>query len=343
MKKPTPDFNRLLSTLKRQKTDRPVLFEFIINDTILAHFAGNDDRPLQGVAPELVNQVIGFRNLGYDYSIVSAWHSRTLVFPKPEKHKGHTISQNEGAVITDWQSLESYPWPNIEDVDYSVYEKLATILPEGMKLIPCTSGGVLENAVELMGYESLCVNSLMDPDLVTSLFDNIGRRLADHYANLVQFDCVGALMVNDDWGFKTQTMLDTDSMETYVIKWHKEIADIIHYSGKPAIMHSCGNLDTVMDRIIDHIKFDGKHSYEDGILPVEDAYRKWGDRIAILGGLDVDFLCRSNPEDIYKRARKIIEQTFDTGGYALGSGNSIPDYVPREKYMAMLKAAYDLW
>jgi len=26
------------------------------------------------------------------------------------------------------------------------------------------------------------------------------------------------------------------------------------------------------------------------------------------------------------------------GGYALGSGNSIPDYIPSENYLAMLKA-----
>jgi hypothetical protein len=28
------------------------------------------------------------------------------------------------------------------------------------------------------------------------------------------------------------------------------------------------------------------------------------------------------------------------GGYALGSGNSIPEYVPFENYMAMIAAAY---
>ncbi len=34
----------------------------------------------------------------------------------------------------------------------------------------------------------------------------------------------------------------------------------------------------------------------------------------------------------------IIEQTSGRGGYALGTGNSIPEYTPVENYLAMIKA-----
>jgi hypothetical protein len=30
------------------------------------------------------------------------------------------------------------------------------------------------------------------------------------------------------------------------------------------------------------------------------------------------------------------------GGYALGSGNSVPDYIPNDNYLAMLQAAYEM-
>jgi uroporphyrinogen decarboxylase len=60
----------------------------------------------------------------------------------------------------------------------------------------------------------------------------------------------------------------------------------------------------------------------------------------LLGGIDVDILCRSTPADIvemvYARARKYRSLAQ---GYALGSGNSIPEYVPVEGYLAMLEAA----
>ena len=38
----------------------------------------------------------------------------------------------------------------------------------------------------------------------------------------------------------------------------------------------------------------------------------------------------------------MLERTSGRGGYMLGSGNSIPEYVPSENYLAMLRAATDL-
>jgi uroporphyrinogen decarboxylase len=59
-----------------------------------------------------------------------------------------------------------------------------------------------------------------------------------------------------------------------------------------------GNLAEVMEDIIEDMRYDGRHSYEDAIPPVEDACEKYGGRIAIPGGIDVDSLCRAAPEDI---------------------------------------------
>jgi len=87
------------------------------------------------------------------------------------------------------------------------------------------------------------------------------------------------------------------------------------------------------------LKYDAKHSFEDIILPVEQVYERWGNRIAILGGFDIDYLSRSKPEVVYQRAKAILEQTRQRGGYALGTGNSITNYIPMENYYAMASAA----
>ena len=41
-----------------------------------------------------------------------------------------------------------------------------------------------------------------------------------------------------------------------------------------------------------------------------------------------------------KRSAAMLERAQGRGGYALGSGNSIPAYVPPAGYFAMIKAAY---
>ena len=267
-----------------------------------------------------------------------AWFTDTLQFSTDEFTSKESRSANEGSMITDRDSFENYPWPNPEDGDYDIYNQLEEFVPDGAKLIACGPSGVLEIVTDLVGYETLCIMSLMDDELTQDIFDAVGSRLLKYYEILAKYNSVGALIVNDDWGFKTQTMLDTPSMQRYIIPWHKKIVAAIHKQNKPAIMHSCGNLKEVMDTIIDDIKFDAKHSYEDGIIPVEEAYEKWGDRVAIMGGIDMDFLARKSPEEINERAKNLLRISSKKGRYALGSGNSIPNYIPNENYFAMISA-----
>ncbi len=94
----------------------------------------------------------------------------------------------------------------------------------------------------------------------------------------------------------------------------------------------------MLEEIIDDLGYDGKHSFEDVILPVEEAWEQWGDRIAILGGIDMDFLATRTPAEVADRAARLLELT-GSKGYALGSGNSIPPFIPVENYLAMINAS----
>ncbi len=333
-----PNFDNLLAVLRREVPERPTLFEFFTNDTIRREMCGDDvpdgDDPLYYEK----TQIISYGKSGYDYATIAV---SGLDFHKGEHHKEASVSQNEGVVITDRASFESHPWPDADKVDYDILDDMAPLLKDGMKIILHSPGGTLENTINLVGYENVCLLSLTEPDFLQDVFDKVGSTLLTYYQNAVTHPAVGAAIVNDDWGFQQQTVLPPDGMRRFVFPWHKKIVQAIHDAGKPAILHSCGNLTKVYDDLIDDIGFDGKHSYEDAIQPVEEAYEQYHDRIAILGGIDVDFLCRASLDDIKKRSREMLERTADRGGYALGSGNSIPEYVPKEAYYAMISVALE--
>jgi uroporphyrinogen decarboxylase len=246
---------------------------------------------------------------------------------------------DEGALISDRASFEAYPWPDPEAADYSRLDLLAARVPPGMKLIVFGPNGVLENVMALVGYEHLSYMLADDPALAQEVFDAVGARMLRYYQICAPHPAVGALISNDDWGFATQTMLAPDDMRRYVFPWHRRIVQTIHAQGKPAILHSCGQLASIMDEIIDDLGYDAKHSYEDKICPVEEAYERWGRRIAILGGIDLDFVCRSTPAQITARCQAMLDRAATRGGYALGTGNSVPEYVPHENYLAMIAAA----
>jgi uroporphyrinogen decarboxylase len=190
-----------------------------------------------------------------------------------------------------------------------------------------------------MGYENLCYMVMDDEQLVFDVFEEIGSRFVKYYEIATQHDAVGACISNDDWGFKSQTMLSPADMRRFVFPWHKRIVEAIHAAGKPAILHSCGYSAEIIEDTIEDMKYDGRHSYEDSICPVEDFYEEYHHRIAVLGGIDVDFVCRSKPEEVFERSKAMLERAEGRGSYALGTGNSVPDYVPDENYFAMIRAA----
>jgi len=335
--KAEPNFNNLLKVLRREKPDRPTLFEFFLNDSLYRHLAGDAATRLEATEPygKMRLWMQAFRNAGYDYSTIRV---PDFWFPTDEREQLATVSQNTGFVITDRASFDAYAWPDPAQAPYDMLAVLGRELPRGMKMIVCGPGGVLENVTSLLGYENLCYLIADDDGLVADVFEAVGSRLLNFYQRVLPFDGVGAIISNDDWGFKSQPMLAPEEIRRFVIPWHKQIVAAAHQAGKPVILHSCGNLTTLMDDIIDDIGYDGKHSYEDTIQPVEQAYEMYGRRIAILGGLDLDFVCRATPDAIYQRARGLLQLSEAKGGYALGTGNSVPKYVPFENYFAMLAA-----
>ncbi len=332
-----PDFeNNLLRILQKKKPQRGTIYELFLNNEYYERLSGHSwDKKTELSYMQMV--IDAMAAAGYDY----APYCGTMHFPKKNRKRASTTSLNGSSTIYDWESYEKYVWPDPDAYDYSFLTKLGEYLPEGMKLCVRGPGGVIENVIDIVGYDNLCYMIYDEPELVQTIFDDVGSRLVKYYQNSVEADTVGFLCSNDDWGFNTQTFLSVKDMRKYVFPWHKKIVEVSHKAGKPCKLHSCGRFDEVITDIVDDIGYDGRHSYEDNIMPVEEAYELLQGKIAVMGGIDMSFITTASPDEIYKRSRAMLERSADRGGYVLGSGNSIPVYVPFENFLAMNRAALE--
>lgn len=337
-----PDFRNIEAVLSKKRPSRPTLFEFYLNDRLYEQLAGKENFHSNGFFPKCETIVKAYYNAGYDYATVKAsdffFLNDTRVQDKEKDAKSR--SMNEGAAITDWESFEKFVWNEPDDFDMSDFKRVKEYLPEGMKLIVFGPGGVEENVIELVGYENLCYMMYEEPELVEKIFECVGTRMLRYYELALEEPTVGAIISNDDWGYNTQTLLHPDQLRKYVFPWHRKIVELAHSKGVFALLHSCGYYRDIIDEVIDDLKFDGRHSYQDCIVPVEEAYEEFKSRLAVLGGLDMDFVARSTPKEVFERARAMVMRAEADGGYALGTGNSIPEYIPDENYYAMISAAW---
>jgi uroporphyrinogen decarboxylase len=331
-----PDFERnTLRALTGGVPGRASLFELFLNGDFYLRLAGWDKLPADET--EYLKLVVeAMARAGYDYATT---HASQFHFELLSHERRNTISLNDAPMITDWASFERYHWNDPADFDCGKLERARAFLPEGMKLMVMGPGGVLENTISLTGYDNLCVMLYEEPELVREITTRVGEALVKYYALVAEIDTVGFLCSNDDWGFNTQTFLSPGDMRKYIFGWHEKIVRIAHRAGKPCILHSCGYFDEVMDDIVHHMKFDARHSYEDNICPVEEAYERLNGRIAVLGGIDMHFMVSETPERIFARATAMLERSRTRGGYLLGTGNSVPEYIPFENYKALLRAA----
>ncbi len=346
---PQPDVDRLLAVLRREKPDRVPLFELAIAEEILAELAGQPLPPPPAAAGDHARwnawaaaRIDLWRRLGYDY-----FRARVdIPFTTDGLSTGDTAGEgrrnwvNEhSGVIRSAEDFTAYPWPTPDQIGYGQTEAATRCVPAGMGVIGF-SGGVLEWASTLMGLEHFMMALYDQPDLVRAVVDRVGQTILTAFEGLCRIDGVTAIWLGDDMGFKTSTLIAPDQLREYILPWHARYARLAHEHGRPFILHSCGQIEAVMPDLVESVRIDGRHSYEDVIDPIERVHARWGHKVAVLGGVDVDLLARGTPQAVRRRTREILNACAPAGGYACGSGNSVTNYVPIANYLAMVETVH---
>jgi uroporphyrinogen decarboxylase len=339
-----PDFERLRRALLRQEEpDRVPLLELKADPEIVAHVMGvSGDIPLDRIDKQRWTEleVRFWHDLGFDAVRVRSGMqlSRTLFHAEDTADLKRSArdwqSETEGP-IANWDDFERFPWPRAADADFSQIEYAASILPEGMKLLP-SPYGMLEPLMWLMGYTPFALALYDAPDLIAAMVEQITAIYVPIAEALIEMDCVGGLFTPDDMGFRSGTLVAPDHLRQHVFPYHKRLAEIAHAHSKLYILHCCGNVEAVMDDLIDDVKIDAKHSFEDIIMPVETVKARYGKRMGIVGGIDIDLLARGTEQDLRERVRRVLDACMPGGGYALGTGNSVTNYIPVRNFLAMV-------
>jgi len=200
--------------------------------------------------------------------------------------------------------------------------------------------GVFEIVQDFVPYTELVYLKADEPEVFAGLFlkvgelmENIWSRFLDKYS-----DIFVVFRFGDDLGFKTGPLLDPEDIRRHVIPQYKKIVDQVHKHKKPFLLHSCGKIFEVMDDIISVAKIDSKHSNEDLIAPFSEWTDRYGKKIGLFGGIDMNIICLEKEDRIKKYVKEVIRSAKNANGLAIGCGNSIPEYVPVEGYIAMCEA-----
>ncbi len=330
-----PNIDYLIQTLRRKKTPYVPLIELGIHPVIKERYLGRKIVTLK-------DDVDFWHSAGYDYIKL-----QPAVDFNPGKigdveqavfQEDGTISRKwatEGrGVITSFEEFERYQFPNKLDFDYSKFEQVKDLLPEGMGVI-AQYGDIFTMTWEMMGFESFSYALFDNPDLIKMLNDKLGNLVVSMFEYFAQSDVVDILWFSDDIAYTNGLMMSPKVLHTYFFPWLKKIGDLAKAANKPLLYHTDGVLWDVFDDIIE-CGVDAIHPIEPKAMDIADVKKKIGDKLCLLGHVDVDLLSRGSEEEVRQKVRDNIEKAGYNGGYCVGSGNSVPEYVKFENYIAMI-------
>jgi uroporphyrinogen decarboxylase len=243
-------------------------------------------------------------------------------------------------VISSFDDFEKYVFPNADDFDYSNFDKARKLLPDGLGIIG-QYGDIFTMTWEMMGFEAFSFALFENPDLIKALNDKIGELVLSMFKYFAESDAVDVIWFSDDIAYTNGLLMSPEVLDEYFFPWLKKIGDMAKAAGKPLIYHTDGVLFDVFDKIIE-CGVDAIHPIEPKAMQIKDVKEKYGDKLCLIGHVDVDLLSRGSKEEVIKVIEKNIEQAWNSTGYCVGSGNSIPQYVKYENYLAMINFMKDL-
>ena len=352
------DFQRLKAALHHQEPDCVPLFEMGIEPEIKQQVMG---RSINGYAEDIeFFQTVGLDVYPVSLTVINVNLKRVEGTQKDSgkttslKIHSHTTktykadiaayterywAEMHKGVITTKEEFAAYPWPALDNLDFSVLDEVGALLPSGMK-IAVAIGKVFTGVWLMMGMEAFMLSYIDDPELIEMMYSKIIPLQKRAMEVAMVHPAVGLSFHPDDLSGTTGTLVHPDHYRQYAFPCYKEMCEMAKSVDKPFIYHTDGDISVLIEDLIG-LGITGWHPIEKPAHNINQVKAEYGDKIALLGNIDLEYtLTKGTPQEVDEEVRTRIRDLAPGGGYCVSSGNSIPEYVPIDNYAAMLEATF---
>lgn len=194
-------------------------------------------------------------------------------------------------------------------------------------------------ARDLHGFAESLSDLIDNPGLVRGIIE----KAVDYYSELGRLAAeLGAEIAfsGDDIAGNNGLFMSPRHFSNIIHPAMKRLYKNWHDCGLYIIKHSDGNLEPILDLLVD-TGLDCLHPIDPlAGMSLEKVKKEYGNRICIMGNVNcAGNLVFGTKDQVVHEVKKCIEVAAPGGGYILSSSNSIPRSVKPENYVAMIEAA----
>ncbi len=237
-------------------------------------------------------------------------------------------------------SLQGYRWPEAEELDdYEAIRKDLEAHPESYRWSGLAFG-LFERSWLLRGMENLLVDLIENPSFVEDLLDGILEvhiKTMDLVAKELPVDIYFS---GDDWCDQRGPIMGKELFRKFYKPRLKILLDHCHSSGLRFVAHSCGNVLSIVDDLME-AGLDGLESLQPEAMDIFELKRRTEKKMLLLGGVGTQsILPFGTPEEIRTMVDSLKHEMGKNGGYILGPAKPVMKDVPIENAVAFLEAAW---
>ena len=255
------------------------------------------------------------------------------------EHLGYAIANQ-----ADWlEKAKRFLTPTPDRINFDHYRALKQACEKAGRFFCWGGVNVFESMHPVAGHENMLVGMALEPDWVLDM----SNTYADLLVNLMEelFAREGkpdGLYFFDDMGFKNRPFMSPAMYRELVMPGHRKTIDYAHSIGLPVIMHSCGFVEPLLPDMVE-AGIDCLQAMEvKAGMDLLRIYEHFGDKIALMGGLDVRPVASNDRDGIRRELEAKIPFVKRNNGFILHSDHSIPESTEYETYQYFLELGREL-
>ena len=215
------------------------------------------------------------------------------------------------------------------------------MLAEGTVVCVTIPGG-FDEPRQLMGDQALCLAFYDQPELVEDMLATMGETTCAALDRVASRLGVDQLFVHEDLAGRSGPLIGPAQFERFVRPYYRRCWDLAASRGVRLFkLDTDGNVNPLLPAFLE--------AGVNLILPFEpaagmdvvDVRRRFGSRLAIIGGLD-KFALRKGPEAVAAELEYKIPPLARTGGVVFGLDHRVPDGTPLETYRFYVNKVWEI-
>lgn len=237
--------------------------------------------------------------------------------------------------------IDNYDWPHQEYLDFS--GTLQALQNAGDYY---RASGMwtpfFHHVMELFGMDAYFMNMYDRPELVHEVTNRVCQFFYD--ANERFFAQANGLMdaffFGNDFGTQLDLLLGPPQFDEFIMPWFRRFTEQGHRHGYQVILHSCGSIHKVIDRLID-AGVDCLHPLQAlaANMDADTLARDFKGKLAFLGGIDTQrLLMYGTPDDVRRDVRR-VKQLLGPQLIVSPSHEALLPNVPPQNVRAMAEEA----